>query len=547
MKLFVTLATLVGFATAACPNSCSGHGTCDQYDACTCFKEAAVTEPASTATQRYKGTNEFEWTGADCSRRTCPRGISWTKTNEQTDAPVGATTNAQTIEWKKPMASPLLEIAGPFTVTFNWHENSGHSVVRFDNAADWTTCKFSGGAGKTYEPWKPPTGTPYNTATFDSTTAAATAGSYYFADRVNCGTGQKLQIKLITASTASVAWKKDVGKTGAATAKLTLQGSPAVVTFAWTGTHNVAILTDETAYKNCDVASAKIVRTLGTTSPLVFREGNIGTYYLVSTVGNDCKNDNYKMTLNVIQSFTADVAIDGENRKCNHAPERECSDQGLCDRATGLCSCFAGYTGSSCQRTTCPDDCSGHGTCRSNRDFAYDWAIAKTTQMHKKGDTDHTELFKEIYYASYDEAWDSDKHWGCKCDAGYRGPSCALVECPSYADPLDDKCNMATEDKAVITNFQLQYDAPFGAAGWEDAYSKETGKAGDGKEQPTLQDSDFNRHYILDDNGRKVYGCYGSMSGQDCSGRGICDYSTGTCKCFSGYAGTACEKVEEMS
>merc|ERR1719238_2550920 len=76
MKLFVTLATLVGFATAACPNSCSGHGTCDQYDACTCFKEAAVTKDA-----RFKGTNEFEWTGADCSRRTCPRGISWTKTN----------------------------------------------------------------------------------------------------------------------------------------------------------------------------------------------------------------------------------------------------------------------------------------------------------------------------------------------------------------------------------------------------------------------------------------------------------------------------------
>jgi len=103
-------------------------------------------------------------------------------------------------------------------------------------------------------------------------------------------------------------------------------------------------------------------------------------------------------------------------------------------------------------------------------------------QMHKKDKTDHIELFKEIYFTSYDEAWDSDKHWRCKCDAGYRGPSCALVECPSYADPLDDKCDMKTEDKAVITNFQLQYDAPFGAAGWEDAYSKETGRvSGDNK------------------------------------------------------------------
>merc|ERR1712224_329533 len=50
---------------------------------------------------------------------------------------------------------------------------------------------------------------------------------------------------------------------------------------------------------------------------------------------------------------------DGANEDlvCAHQTEQECSDQGLCDRATGLCSCFPGYTGSSCQRTACPDDC----------------------------------------------------------------------------------------------------------------------------------------------------------------------------------------------
>lgn len=114
-----------------------------------------------------------------------------------------------------------------------------------------------------------------------------------------------------------------------------------------------------------------------------------------------------------------------------------------------------------------------------------------------------------------------------------------MVECPSSKDPLDDKC-----DPATITDYQLQYDAPFGAAGWEQAYSLDAGAAG---EQTNLANSDFNVNYILDSNGRKVYGCYGAMSGQDCSGRGICDYSSGTCKCFSGYAGTACEKVEEMA
>jgi len=324
MKLFLTLATLVGFATAACPNSCSGHGTCDRYDACTCFLETPIN------VTHFDGlTIEMEWTGADCSRRTCPRGISWSM------------------------------------------------------------------------------------------------------------------------------------------------------------------------------------------SSLGFRQGKAPT---------------------PLKGANTDLV-------CSHQQERECSDQGLCDRATGLCSCFPGYTGSSCQRTACPDDCSGHGTCRSNRDFAYDWAIAKTTQIQsdKTGDK-FTELFKETYFASYDDAWDTDMHYGCKCDAGYRGPSCALVECPSAADPLDDKCTATT----AITDYQLQYDAPFGGKGWEEAYSNR--KSGESAgEQTDLSKSDYNRQYVLDSNGRKVYGCYGAMSGQDCSGRGICDYSSGTCKCFSGYAGTACEKVEEMS
>ena len=42
--------------------------------------------------------------------------------------------------------------------------------------------------------------------------------------------------------------------------------------------------------------------------------------------------------------------------------------QGLCDRKRGECHCFTGYEGSACQRTTCPKDCSGHGTCESIRE-----------------------------------------------------------------------------------------------------------------------------------------------------------------------------------
>lgn len=33
---------------------------------------------------------------------------------------------------------------------------------------------------------------------------------------------------------------------------------------------------------------------------------------------------------------------------------------------------------------------------------------------------------------------------------------------------------------------------------------------------------------------------------RDCSGRGICDYTTGLCTCFEGYYGTACETAATL-
>jgi len=144
-----------------------------------------------------------------------------------------------------------------------------------------------------------------------------------------------------------------------------------------------------------------------------------------------------------------------------HQPQ-ECSARGLCDSTTGKCKCFVGFGGEACQRTTCPNDCSGHGICQSEYQFRAD-AVALGLTSGSYGSV----------YDYYTDPFDAQRQLGCKCDLGYRGPDCSEIECPSGTDPL-------TNEEA-------------------------------------------------------------NKAAQDCSGRGICDYSVGQCKCFKGYFGERCE------
>merc|ERR1712227_1028067 len=87
-------------------------------------------------------------------------------------------------------------------------------------------------------------------------------------------------------------------------------------------------------------------------------------------------------------------------------------NKGLCNRDSGLCECFAGYDGHACQRASCPNDCSGHGTCHSIKDIAaMDW--------------------DNVY-----QLWDKDMTMGCVCDPQYTGADCSLRQCKYGIDPL---------------------------------------------------------------------------------------------------------------
>jgi hypothetical protein len=126
----------------------------------------------------------------------------------------------------------------------------------------------------------------------------------------------------------------------------------------------------------------------------------------------------------------------------------ECSNKGLCDRELGQCVCFDGYTGSSCQRTECPNACSGHGVCRTVEEIAANRLNYKKTDNFA-GNT----YYVGVKTAAVYRLWDMDMAQSCVCDPGYSGADCSQRECPRGDDPLTHRpadcggkpCNVETQ------------------------------------------------------------------------------------------------------
>jgi hypothetical protein len=156
----------------------------------------------------------------------------------------------------------------------------------------------------------------------------------------------------------------------------------------------------------------------------------------------------------------------------DHERGKECSDMGVCNRFSGECTCHPGFGGIACARSDCPNNCNGHGMCRSNKQFAEKYARAMSTALNLKyflpkcrnaagvtqyeeencaRDVEHIDDYFHAYMATYDEAWDSNLQWGCDCDGGFFGPDCSLRECPSSNDPLDAMCAGLFTDTEDLT------------------------------------------------------------------------------------------------
>merc|ERR1711871_1457525 len=118
----------------------------------------------------------------------------------------------------------------------------------------------------------------------------------------------------------------------------------------------------------------------------------------------------------------------------------ECSNKGICDRKSGKCDCFDGYTGTACPRAACPNDCSGHGTCESIKELAemrsYDTNDHDVSTTRVAGSANHHGYDASIEESYSYNLWDQDKTMGCKCDPVYYGADCSLKKCKYGVDPL---------------------------------------------------------------------------------------------------------------
>jgi hypothetical protein len=206
---------------------------------------------------------------------------------------------------------------------------------------------------------------------------------------------------------------------------------------------------------------------------------------------------------------------------------KECSGAGTCDRSKGACICFDGFAGSVCERKECPifesQVCAGHGTCLGMRQLSMKpdalplsdpWNLTTTS-----GRT------WPIYGGGREGAvlnnanvtWDENTFYVCHCDsswpvglgngetqqAEYFGPACQFKRCPSGDDPLTSNTPVRTGD--VETNCEG----------------------------------------VVAEGGKGV-GKKGNLCHVDCSNRGICDHDTGTCTCFRGFWGSACEILKDL-
>mmetsp|Transcript_20396 Transcript_20396/g.34791 ORF Transcript_20396/g.34791 Transcript_20396/m.34791 type:complete len:433 (+) Transcript_20396:94-1392(+) len=125
---------------------------------------------------------------------------------------------------------------------------------------------------------------------------------------------------------------------------------------------------------------------------------------------------------------------DFPSRGGNRHKYAECANMGECDRKLGQCECFDGYEGKACARQSCPNHCSGHGTCEYMKDLQFGIVY---NEYYDGSSPALSGLGAGGMKFAQDYVWDSDRARLCVCDAGWTGLSCEERMCPYGNDVMD--------------------------------------------------------------------------------------------------------------
>jgi hypothetical protein len=175
-----------------------------------------------------------------------------------------------------------------------------------------------------------------------------------------------------------------------------------------------------------------------------------------------------------------------------------CSNRGLCDYASGLCRCFAGFAGEACQRSACAGatPCSGRGACLP---------LEALVALGGSGGggwnaSDAAAQFAAVATAAGAAGWEAARVYACDCDSAWpvgfgagqtqvpqaAGVDCAQTRCPSGDDPRtaadETDCEWADDNgatwRAYVDIFNNGTSRAIGVANYNISHLQEIVDAG---------------------------------------------------------------------
>jgi len=325
--LIVAFAAVIAMGMAACPNHCSGRGTCGSDDVCSCYS-------------RYQGP--------DCSERKCKMNIAWVDGDVASPHEYAECSNRGVCDRETGECMCQDGFDGAACQRLKCpNDCSGHGTCEYIgdlgsyassnfDATKIQGCKCDGG-------WEG----------YDCSLRMCPRGDDPLTIHLDPATGDQFVISVRSASSGSrlagnAVWiVEDLYGTWETSRPFDVSSSSQ----ARTALEDTDIIVELNSLNitNYDVAE-------GDGYTFTFRLSNPAHVTTVAIEAKACDDGGCygKRAMSVIKDSSADNAYtkNADSADLSLLEAAVCSNRGMCDRATGICQCFEGHTGLACETQT---------------------------------------------------------------------------------------------------------------------------------------------------------------------------------------------------